>query len=121
MAVGSIWLWWSYADTQGNSGWAGNSVVASIPPKSIFAWAALNDFFINSSGGQAFARIDTYQTRDPNTGVDSPQIPVYGPVLFGDNVVSVTFTVLCYAQQAGTFFSNGANANGTFMIGAWDA
>ncbi len=121
MALGSAWVYWASADTQGSRGYAYNSVSLRIPPKSLFAIAALNEFFTNSSGGSGQATVDSYQLRKPDGTDDDPK-PLGSPVYYnGDgNVIAITFQIVAYAQAAGSFFSNGANANGTFLVEAWD-
>lgn len=122
MALGSAWVYWASADTQGQRGYASNSVSLNIPPKSLFAIAALNEFFTNSSGGSGQATIDRYQLRDLPNNKDFPVQDLNSPVYYnGDgNVIFISFMITAYAQAAGSFFSNGANANGTFLVEAWD-
>jgi hypothetical protein len=118
MALNSVWYYW--ASTGADSGSNSNSITIYMPPLSLFGVAALNEFYTNSAGGSAQASIESYQTRDPNTGIDSAPIQVNGPVFSDNNVVSITFQISVNAQSAGAFFGSGVNANGTFLVEAWD-
>jgi hypothetical protein len=52
--------------------------------------------------------------------VDSGAIPGDAPVVIDNNVVTVTFQISVNAQSAGAFFGSVVNANGTFLVEAWD-
>jgi hypothetical protein len=112
--------WWAaslHCDTNGNSGRNGNSYTLTIPEQSIFVTAALSGVYINSSGGDGNASIESYQIQQPNG--PSAQIPVGANIMWEFNVVSVTFQVWCDANPAGFGFNNGSNATGIFTITDW--